>query len=301
MGQGRDLSRQAGGKAFARSANREAVACFEQALGAVQHLPRSRETIEQAIDLRLALRPALFQLGELARMGDVLREAQTLAEAVGDQARLGRVTAFMAHSFWLRGDHDRAVEAGQRALSIATGIRDFALQASANYYLGEAYHVLGDYHRAADFLRRNVERFEGDLIHERFGMAGPHSVISRAWLVMCLAELGEFPEGIVRGEEGLRIAEAVDQPFSVALASYAVGSLSLRKGDLIRAISLLERALPLCQSVPYYFPWIASALGYAYALSGRVAEALPIQEQAVQQAASERGGPDRPACPRSLP
>lgn len=122
-----------------------------------------------------------------------------------------------------------------------------------------------------------------------------------AWLVMCLAELGEFPEGIVRGEEGLRIAEAVDQPFSVALASYAVGSLSLRKGDLIRAISLLERALPLCQSVPYYFPWIASALGYAYALSGRVAEALPIQEQAVQQAASERGGPDRPACPRSLP
>lgn len=207
----------------------------------------------------------------------------------------------MAHSFWLRGDHDRAVEAGQRALSIATGIRDFALQASANYYLGEAYHVLGDYRRAADFLRRNVERFEGDLIHERFGMAGPHSVISRAWLVMCLAELGEFPEGIVRGEEGLRIAEAVDQPFSVALASYAVGSLSLRKGDLIRAISLLERALPLCQSVPYYFPWIASALGYAYALSGRVAEALPIQEQAVQQAASERGGPDRPACPRSLP
>lgn len=192
----------------------------------------------------------------------------------------------MAHSFWLRGDHDRAVEAGQRALSIATGIRDFALQASANYYLGEAYHVLGDYRRAADFLRRNVERFEGDLIHERFGMAGPHSVISRAWLVMCLAELGEFPEGIVRGEEGLRIAEAVDQPFSVALASYAVGSLSLRKGDLIRAISLLERALPLCQSVPYYFPWIASALGYAYALSGRVAEALPIQEQAVQQAAS---------------
>ncbi|MEK7385726.1 MAG: hypothetical protein AABZ83_04730, partial [candidate division NC10 bacterium] len=112
--------RQAGGKAFARSANREAVACFEQALGAVQHLPRSRETIEQAIDLRLALRPALFQLGELSRMGDVLREAQTLAEAGGDQARLGRVTAFMTHSLWLRGDHDRAVEAGQRALSWPT-------------------------------------------------------------------------------------------------------------------------------------------------------------------------------------
>ena len=82
--------RQAGGKAFARSANREAVACFEQGLRAVQHLPQSRETIEQAVDLQLALRPPLFQLGELTRMVDVLLEAQVLAEAINDQARLGR-------------------------------------------------------------------------------------------------------------------------------------------------------------------------------------------------------------------
>ena len=43
--------RQAGAKALARSANREAVACFEQALTALRHLPESRETLEQAIDL----------------------------------------------------------------------------------------------------------------------------------------------------------------------------------------------------------------------------------------------------------
>ena len=45
--------RQAGELAFTRSAYREAVAAFEQALGAVQHLPENRET-RQAIDLRLA-------------------------------------------------------------------------------------------------------------------------------------------------------------------------------------------------------------------------------------------------------
>ena len=36
--------RQAGAKAFARSANREAVAYFEQALTALTHLPETRET-----------------------------------------------------------------------------------------------------------------------------------------------------------------------------------------------------------------------------------------------------------------
>src|SRR4029434_8062670 len=44
--------RQAGRKALARSANREAVSCFEQALSAHEHLLETRETLEQAIDLR---------------------------------------------------------------------------------------------------------------------------------------------------------------------------------------------------------------------------------------------------------
>ena len=51
--------RQAGEKALARSAHREAVEYFEQALGALPHLPEQRDTREQAIDLRLALRSAL--------------------------------------------------------------------------------------------------------------------------------------------------------------------------------------------------------------------------------------------------
>ena len=48
--------RQAGTKALARSALREVVACFEQALAALTHLPESRATQEQAIDLRFDLR-----------------------------------------------------------------------------------------------------------------------------------------------------------------------------------------------------------------------------------------------------
>ena len=52
--------RQAGAKAMARWAYREAVGYFEQALRALSHLPETRDTREQAIDLRLALRTALY-------------------------------------------------------------------------------------------------------------------------------------------------------------------------------------------------------------------------------------------------
>src|SRR5262249_26568463 len=55
--------RQAGARALARSANRESAACFEQALTALGHLPESRQTMEQAIDLRFDLRNSLLPLG----------------------------------------------------------------------------------------------------------------------------------------------------------------------------------------------------------------------------------------------
>ena len=59
--------RLAGAKVVARSAYREAVALFEQALRVMQPLPDCRDTIAQAIDLRLALRTALRPLGEFDR------------------------------------------------------------------------------------------------------------------------------------------------------------------------------------------------------------------------------------------
>ena len=60
--------RQAGEKAMARSAHREAVGYFEQALSALPHLPEQRDTREQAIDLRLALRSALCPSGDFGRI-----------------------------------------------------------------------------------------------------------------------------------------------------------------------------------------------------------------------------------------
>ena len=280
--------RQAGTKAFARSAFREAVACFEQALAALRHLPESRATQEQAIDLRLDLRNALWSLGEIRQMLDHLREAATLAEALDDQPRLGRVSAYMCRYFREMGDHDSAVESGQHALAVAATLGDFALQVMAQHFLGVAYHALGDYRQAMGLLRSNVESLAGDLLHERFGMIGLPAVLSRAWLARCLAELGAFPEGIAHAEEALRIAEAVDHPNSLIHAYLGVGFLSLRQRDLSRAIPVLERCLDLCRvfNILLWFPETAAALGCAYAFAGRVAEALPLLEQAEQSGAA---------------
>jgi tetratricopeptide (TPR) repeat protein len=283
--------RQAGTKATARSANREAVVYFEQALGALSHLPDSCEMREQAIDLRFDLRIALVPFGERGQLlFEYLREAERLAEALGDQRRLARALIYMTRALWEMGDQERALDTGQRVLSLANHLGDFSLQIMAHYSLGGVHSALGNFHQAAELLRKNVTLLQGNLSRERFGLTGLASVSSIGWLSEPLAELGEFAEGIVYGEEGIRIAEAVDHPFSRVFAYWSIGSLYLYTGDLPKAISVLERGLELCRTgdIPLLLPWVASALGYAYALSGRRAEALPLLEQAVEQAPSMR-------------
>src|SRR5262249_42479109 len=87
--------RQAGEKAMERPAYREAVASFEQALNALPHLPETRDTREQAIDLRFGLRAAFNALGDFRRLLEVLREAESLAAALDDPRRLGQVSVFL--------------------------------------------------------------------------------------------------------------------------------------------------------------------------------------------------------------
>src|SRR5215469_5680821 len=70
---------QAGARALALSVHREAARFLEQALTALTHLPETRETVEQAIDLRFDLRNALLPLVEWGRIEGYLREAEALA------------------------------------------------------------------------------------------------------------------------------------------------------------------------------------------------------------------------------
>src|SRR4030095_8520340 len=140
--------RQAGEKAVARSAHREAVGYFEQARGALPHLPEQRHTREQAVDLRIALRSALWPSGDLGRILVYLREAETLAEALDDPRRLAQVLPFLSEHFRFMGAYDQAIAVGQRALALATASGEVVRQAQAHQRLGFAYHAQGDYRRA---------------------------------------------------------------------------------------------------------------------------------------------------------
>lgn len=277
--------RQAGTKASDRSASRDAVGYFDHAFAALKHLPSTRHTMEQELDLRFEMRNVLQTLGEFGPMLDHLQKAEALAESLANDRQLGWVSAYLTDYFRLTGDQNRAIEAGERALRMAESLNDFALQVATYTWLGQALYGRGEYRRAAMLFRKNVETLVGSRLTERFGAPQPRSIHSRTCLVWCLAELGEFREGIARGEEALKLAQPLDHPLSLTTACAGLGYLYLRQGELANAILLLERGLEATRTgnSRLWFPRVASALGLAYSRAGRSREGLALLEEAVEQ------------------
>ncbi len=277
--------RQAGAKAAARSAHREAVAYFEQALTALTHLPETRETREQAIDVRFELRTALFPLAEFGRLEAHLQEAEALARALDDQRRLGWVSAYMSGHHWVTGGHATDVRTfAQQVEAIAETLGDLPLQVVAQYYLLLACHTSGDYRATELGCRRLMQFLQGDRTRERFGLAAFPAVLSRAYLARTLAERGVFDEGDSHGQEAIRIAEALDHPFSLINAwCLGLAYVNSVRGELGQAARLLERAVAQCRdwNITLRTPIVMASLGHVYAWSGRIPEGVSLLKQAL--------------------
>jgi tetratricopeptide (TPR) repeat protein len=69
-------------------------------------------------------------------------------------------------------------------------------------------YALGEYRQAIDVLKQTLEPLWGALV--RFAGA-----ISRSWIAVCLANLGEFLAALAVAGKGLRIAEIADHHSSI--------------------------------------------------------------------------------------
>jgi tetratricopeptide (TPR) repeat protein len=276
--------RQAGEKALTRSAHHEAVASFEQALQALAHLSESGDIRIQAVDLRLAWGEALTPLGEYGRCLALLGEAETLARGLEDRARLGRVLSWMALVRWITGDPEGALAASRQALDLAIAFGERAGQVEATHRLGLAYSTIGDFGRAVELFRRNVEAADEPSSTRSINVR----LLSQAYLARTLGVLGNFAEGRRHGEEALRLATPEGRGATPILVLGFLSQLYLAQGDLEQTRRMCDQGLALSQASGNrnMLPIFVAGLGYATALQGRHAEGCALLEQAISEVIS---------------
>ena len=276
---------RAGFRALGRSANVESVTCFEHALDAVNRLPETDGALRQGIDVRIALRHPLSQLGRVARFGVLLEEAERMASRLGDGHREALVAIGRCHYFVSMGHNERASEVGERAVTIARGLRDHELEGPATFYTSLSLMALGHYRAASGPIPGIVDFLESETRPGRPYRWGSGHALACAFLARCLAEVGEFPQALAFGARGLARAEKFGNPFHLATACSGLGRAYLGKGDFKNAIAQLRRGLALIEAhdIDVWLPATSAWLGIALAWSGETTEGLALLDRALQR------------------
>jgi predicted ATPase len=244
-----DYLRQAGVKAAARSALRDARTWFEQALDVLAALPDSHSTMDQAFEIRLELRPVLAQLGEI-RPGSRAAARGRGARRTAERRRPAR-TRVRLHDHRSqqsgragRGARDRRPRHRDRGR-----LGDLRLRLVTTTYLEQAHFFRGDYDRVIELATENLAALPTDWTYESFGMSHPASVYDRCWLIHALARLGRFTEAGAYEADAIRLAQTTQHANTVGMAHYAAGVLYLLKGDWAKARGT-DRARPRGLSEP---------------------------------------------------
>jgi tetratricopeptide (TPR) repeat protein len=276
--------RRAGVRAALRSASREAIARFEDALRAVGRLPPTPVNLERAMDLRFDLRNPLFVLGDITGALGVLNDVARLAERAGDAERLGRACAYLANAHFMLGNPEQGIELAGRATEIATARRNDTLLGITTCHLGQLYYLTGQYARTSELMVRGLAVLEREL--------NPHAntlrtfrLVGECFNALALAQLGRFPEAIAAGRRCRDVARTQNTPFVDAMAHWGLAAPYVARGDAAEAVAWLEHARAACRATELraILPWIGVELGLAYLLGARVADALTTLEEAVRE------------------
>jgi tetratricopeptide (TPR) repeat protein len=299
---------EAGVRAAERSAHREAAAFFEQALAALERLPESPRTLEQAVDIRLALHTSYYAVAELKRGHHALCDAEISARKLGDPRRSAQLALQTGQSLWVSGRAGEALPlfeqaaATVRALSpasrsgdatvperwahdpikvFAKTLDDFALLTSTTLYIGAARFALGEFAVAEESFRHVIAALGEAAAGQRLGLHGLPLVFAESGLTALMTEQGRFEEARAHGTASVRIAETLNHSYTLVFAIRIVGYAYTMEGRLPEAIAVLERGRALCEGTGLLAlePNILTSLGYAYSIAGRAREGVPLIER----------------------
>jgi len=240
---------QAGKKTAARSANREAIAYFEQALDLFKHLPETRKTLEQNIDIRIDLGPALIATSGYGAdtVEQIYTQARELCQRLGETHRLFPVLWGLCRFYDARGELKKAHELGDQLFSVGQNLNDPALLLEAHHTRWSTSFILGELDSVEHHSQRGLSLYDPQ---QHFHLAlryGGHDsgVCCRQMRAKALWLLG-YPDQALQSIRGaLVLARDLAHPFSLALALLFAAWVFQQRGDEQDALEHVEAAIAL--------------------------------------------------------
>lgn len=283
--------------ALARFANRAAAGFIEEAIHAADQLPREPALLGTMIDLRLLLREPLFRLGQSGRILARLDEAEALAVALGDRARLAQLRIFRSHHAWMLGRQDDALAAIEEARAQAAAEGDAALALRAHFQWGMWAMVAGRLEDCAAAMAEVAAGADDPAHGGRYGLDAALVVVARGYEARVLVDLGDIKRARAAADACVAKAELVARPFSWTFAAFADGYALHGEGEAEAAIARLAEGLAHCDRAETDLMRVVGLmlLGVVENAAGRFEAAVAHLSEAVGMAAAMPFMPMQPA------
>jgi class 3 adenylate cyclase/predicted ATPase len=244
--------RQAGAKAVAQSANREAVQLFEIALGLLAEAPETADSLSDILDVRIALGPAL--IGVHGTHAEVVRacygDALALVERLGDVSRRFPVLWGLWYVPFTRGQYQEAHESAQQLLRAAQAEDDTGRVLEAHHSLWATLTAMGRPADAAVHAERGIELYDREKHGSHAFLYGGHDpgACCRYHLAIDRWVLGYPDQALSTVLEAYGVAEQLGHAMTTFITLGFMACVLYQRGEREAAAEIAERVRLLAES-----------------------------------------------------
>jgi predicted ATPase/class 3 adenylate cyclase len=270
--------REAGTKAFMRSANADAVAYFTRGLEVVEMLPASTEGERQELALLLALGPALQSTKGFGapEIEPVYLRARELCQQLGETSQLFPVLWGLWLLYLQRAELQTARDLAMQLFSLAQHLRDPALLLEAHHALWATSFFLGELSLAKAHSEHGIDLYDSQQHRVLAFLYGGHDpgVCCRDFGALALWLLGYPDQALKRSRDALALAEELSHPLTLAEAlGYAAWLHEFRRErEAVRERAEVLLALASKHGFPYWSTQGTILRGWVLADEGQTAE-----------------------------
>jgi DNA-binding SARP family transcriptional activator/predicted ATPase len=276
----------AGDQAVRLYANTEAITHYQHALDLLQLLPDSPDRIDLELRLRTALGVPLLAMRGFgdSDLEQNYNRARELTRHVALTSELFQVLSGLKSYYDLRLSLNIALDLARDMVKLSERLKDQMLQQFAYHQMSTTILYQGQLNSFLEYRRRAHELYDQELFRTIIFQLGfdPESAgLSHAgWAYWLLG----FPEQAKRNsQDALTWAKELGHPFMIAFASFFAAQLHCYLRDVAMTRTLAEETITLSRNLGMAF-WLAageSLQGWVLAKEGKIAEAIPRQEQAL--------------------
>jgi len=277
----------AGEQALHRGAHREALQFLQHAADLLERVSAEQREPLPVLELYTGLAHALMSLRGQAdpAVEQVLQQAQTLSEQLGDSPQLFWVLVGMRKHYVGRGQHTAARQIAEQCLQRAQNLADPVLQMEAHYDVGNVLFWLGEINLAEQQLQHSIALHSPARFIELRAQVDLAPVVgSHIYLGLIKWLQGHAEQALKHSTQAIELAEALDHDYGVTLACMYAAKLHHLRGDPAATLQYAERAIELAQQGGFLIWEFNSRFqqGWSWFEQGQHAKGIATMQHALQ-------------------